>query len=371
MNVEVVPFGERADQVRGPDRRPGRLDRPALHLQRLRRPVRRPAVREPQRAALFGALDTSAFVPAILPILSSRRRPARPAGPLRDARSTSTTRRCSRRRARSGEPARDLGRAVRLRAAADRRQPVSVRGPVAGDFGSGAYWLDLPQLARRAALLTTIGPQVLFDNDDGPRVIPGDRARLQGQVLRPEPRPDRRRLRHRPSFQRRRDRVADQLRRAVGAGRQRQRHRLPATIDPAVVGAIDPAGRSRPARSGSINGFEGFGINKFSVQKEAALHFLAVPSRASTIQKAMNMTARRCLRAATDVLNDPEVVAVYPLGAVLVGAGQLQPRPLWVAVRLVAARHRRRRQAVQRRVHRGAGARGGRQGRRRTSSSST
>ncbi len=54
-------------------------------------------------------------------------------------------------------------------------------------------------------------------------------------------------------------------------------------------GRRDDRARASPrARRGSINGFEGFGINKYGQQKEAALSFLQYLTGAE-YQKSMNL----------------------------------------------------------------------------------
>ena len=68
-----------------------------------------------------------------------------------------------------------------------------------------------------------------------------------------------------------------------------------ATISADVVGATIMPG-IQPGTSGSINGFEGYGINKFSKNKEAALHYLMYEEGVQ-YQKAAQPHARRCRRA--------------------------------------------------------------------------
>ena len=57
-----------------------------------------------------------------------------------------------------------------------------------------------------------------------------------------------------------------------------------ATIDPAVVGASVMPGVEAGTHGGS-NGFEGFGISKFSKQKEAAASFIQTVSPGSTSRR--------------------------------------------------------------------------------------
>ena len=71
---------------------------------------------------------------------------------------------------------------------------------------------------------------------------------------------------------------------------------------------------------GGSNGFEGFGINKFSAQKEAAISFIKEVA-GFEVQKAMNLT-KILPSSRIDVLNDPEVVATYALAPTLIEQGK-------------------------------------------------
>jgi ABC-type glycerol-3-phosphate transport system substrate-binding protein len=92
-----------------------------------------------------------------------------------------------------------------------------------------------------------------------------------------------------------------------------------ATIDPAVVGASVMPGVLADTHGGS-NGFEGFGISKFSAQKEAAASFIQEVA-GFDVQKAMNLT-KILPSSRIDVLNDPEVQEVYTLAPTLVEQGK-------------------------------------------------
>ncbi len=92
-----------------------------------------------------------------------------------------------------------------------------------------------------------------------------------------------------------------------------------ATIDPAVVGAAVMPG-VLPGTHGGSNGFEGFGVSKFSVQKEAAISFIQTVA-GFDVQKAMNLT-KILPSSRADVLNDPEVVATYTLAPTLIEQGK-------------------------------------------------
>jgi multiple sugar transport system substrate-binding protein len=90
-----------------------------------------------------------------------------------------------------------------------------------------------------------------------------------------------------------------------------------ATIDPEMVGVTIMPGVA--GGSGSINGFEGFGINRSSQQTEAALDYLRYLT-GPEFQKALNLGGT-LPSSRVSVLSDPEVVAGYPVGSVLAKQG--------------------------------------------------
>ena len=92
-----------------------------------------------------------------------------------------------------------------------------------------------------------------------------------------------------------------------------------ASIDPSVVGASVMPGVQAGTHGGS-NGFEGFGINKHSVQKAAAASFIQEVA-GFEVQKAMNLT-KILPSSRIDVLNDPEVQKVYALAPTLIEQGK-------------------------------------------------
>jgi multiple sugar transport system substrate-binding protein len=92
-----------------------------------------------------------------------------------------------------------------------------------------------------------------------------------------------------------------------------------ATISPDVVGASVMPGVQADTHGGS-NGYEGFGINRYSVQKDAAMSFIKEVA-GFDVQKAMNLT-KILPSSRIDVLNDPEVAEVYTLAPTLVEQGK-------------------------------------------------
>jgi multiple sugar transport system substrate-binding protein len=91
-----------------------------------------------------------------------------------------------------------------------------------------------------------------------------------------------------------------------------------ATLDPAVVGATTLPGINA-GTSGSCNGYEGFGVSKFSKQKDAALSFVKTMASAE-VQKPINL-AKTLPSARISVLSDPDVAQIYPIGSVLANQG--------------------------------------------------
>ena len=94
-----------------------------------------------------------------------------------------------------------------------------------------------------------------------------------------------------------------------------------ASISPDVVGATVMPG-VLPGTHGGSNGYEGFGINRFSAQKEAAASFIREVA-GFDVQKAMNLT-KILPSSRIDVLDDPEVVAAYALAPTLVEQGKIE-----------------------------------------------
>jgi multiple sugar transport system substrate-binding protein len=86
-----------------------------------------------------------------------------------------------------------------------------------------------------------------------------------------------------------------------------------ATIDPSVVGATVVPGITA-GTSGTINGFEGFGISQFSQHKDAAYAMLQILGSKDFQLKmhTFNLPSSR-----TDVLTDPENLKVFAVGDVL------------------------------------------------------
>jgi multiple sugar transport system substrate-binding protein len=87
----------------------------------------------------------------------------------------------------------------------------------------------------------------------------------------------------------------------------------------------------QPGTSGTINGFEGLGINKFSKQKQAALHFINYMTSPDVQKKIMLELGKDSLPSSRQsVLNDPGVQSQYPI------AGDLAKQGSYTALRYSA-----------------------------------
>ena len=96
----------------------------------------------------------------------------------------------------------------------------------------------------------------------------------------------------------------------------------PTTLKPEEVGASIVPGISA-GDSGSTNGFEGFGVSKFSTKQAAALSFLQYLT-GPVAEKEMNSApaASRLPSSRLDVLSDPAIQASFPVGSVLAAQGK-------------------------------------------------
>src|SRR5262249_18213726 len=93
---------------------------------------------------------------------------------------------------------------------------------------------------------------------------------------------------------------------------------VPSTVADHVGATIMPG--IKAGTSGSCNGFEGFGVSRFSQNQAAAVSFVREMTSREP-EKIMNLT-KQFPSSRTDVLNDPEVRAVYPISAILAQQGK-------------------------------------------------
>jgi multiple sugar transport system substrate-binding protein len=196
------------------------------------------------------------------------------------------------------------------------RFPCAV--PWAVSFGGSAFYLCFLNSIPDARLLSDDRTQVLFGGDDGLLAMQTIEAGIKGGFFDPNLSPDVEDYAVGGLFNQ--AKAASQINfaelwgYAVGGNPAD----FPTVLTPEEVGVTIMPG-IESGNSGSVNGFEGFGINKFGQQKEAALHFLQYMS-GPEYQKKLNLT-KILPSSISSVLTDPEVKAVYPVGEVLAEQG--------------------------------------------------
>lgn len=187
------------------------------------------------------------------------------------------------------------------------------------DYGGAGFYLPFLNSLPGGQLLSEDRTQVLFDNEDGLLAFQTIEAGMRGGFFDPNLAPDQTDYAIGQNFND--GKTASQVAfaelwgYAVGGAPED----FPTTLLPDDVGATILPGIVS-GTSGSINGFEGFGLNKFGTQKDAAFHFLQYLS-GFDYQKSMNL-AKTLPSSRVDVLSDPEVQAEYPIGPVLAEQGQ-------------------------------------------------
>lgn len=196
------------------------------------------------------------------------------------------------------------------------RFPCAV--PWAVSFGGSAYFLCFLNSIPGARLLSDDRTQVLFGGQEGLQAFQTIEAGIKAGFFDPNLSPDIEDYATGGMFNQ--ARTASQINfaelwgYAVGGDPEN----FPTTITPDEVGVTIMPG-IESGNSGSVNGFEGFGINKFGQQKEAALHFLQYMS-GPEYQKKLNLS-KILPSSISSVLTDPDVTAVYAVGEVLAEQG--------------------------------------------------
>jgi multiple sugar transport system substrate-binding protein len=197
------------------------------------------------------------------------------------------------------------------------RFPMAV--PWAVNFGGSAYWLCFFNSIPGAKFLSDDRTQLLFDSDEGLQAFQAVEDGMKAGFFDPNLAPEVEDYAVGTMFNKGQTASMINFAELWGYAVGGNPTDFPTELKPDEVGATILPGLTS-GNSGSINGFEGFGINKFGTQKEASLSFLKFLS-GSEYQKAMNLT-KVLPSSRTSVLNDPEVKAVYPVGEVLAEQGQ-------------------------------------------------
>ena len=76
-------------------------------------------------------------------------------------------------------------------------------------------------------------------------------------------------------------------------------------------------------KGGTVNAFEGVGVNKYTANPEACLSFLAYMTSQEAQKKMMTEGKSGLPAVRSDVLTDPDVVKIFPIGGVLAKQGSL------------------------------------------------
>lgn len=185
-------------------------------------------------------------------------------------------------------------------------------------YGPGAYFLVFLNSIPDAKLLSDDRTQVLFDNDAGLQAFKTIEAGFKAKFFDPNIDPTIDDYGTGNMFNA--GQTASQINFAElwGYAVGGDPTNFPSKLKPEEVGATILPGITS-GTSGSINGFEGFGVNKFGTQKEASLSFLKYLT-GPEYQKEMNL-GKTLPSSRTSVLNDAEVKAAYPVGEVLAAQG--------------------------------------------------
>lgn len=266
----------------------------------------------------LGGQDSSAFVPAILPIFTSD-------GALRGLPVHSEMEIYLYNKAMFAaaglDPEAPPDRWEDLYAAAEALRDgdrYACQVPWQVSYGGSAFYLMFLNSIPGAKLLSDDRTQVLFGDDHGLAAFQAIEAGLKAGFFDPNLAPDIEDYAVGGNFNNEKTASMVNFAELWGYATGSAPENFPTTILPENVGATIVPGIAS-GTSGSINGFEGFGLNRFGVQKEASLHFLQHLTGAA-FQKEMNL-GKTLPSSRVDVLSDPEVAAVYPIGEVLAAQG--------------------------------------------------
>ena len=192
------------------------------------------------------------------------------------------------------------------------------RYPCAVPWGGGAYyWLCMYNSIEGAELLTADRGQLLFDNENGLLAFRTLEAGLKAGFFDPA------------FYSGVDDYATGRVFNGGGTASQINFSELwaqavsknvadfGATIDPAEVGATIVPGITA-GRSGTINGFEGFGVSRYSAHKDAGFSLVTKLGSKAFQEK---MTTFNLPSSRVSVLNDPAQLAKFPVGSVLAEQG--------------------------------------------------
>jgi len=191
--------------------------------------------------------------------------------------------------------------------------------PWATSLGTGAYYLVYLNSIPDAELLSEDRTQVLFDNDAGIEAFAQIEAGMKAGFFTPGLSADVEDYATGQMFNDGKTASMINFAELWGYATGSNQADFPTTLAPEEVGVATVPGVSA-GNTGSVNGFEGFGLNKFGKQKAAALHFLQYAT-GPTYQMEMNL-AKTLPSSNSAVLSSPEVQEVYPIGPVIAAEGQ-------------------------------------------------
>jgi ABC-type glycerol-3-phosphate transport system substrate-binding protein len=185
-------------------------------------------------------------------------------------------------------------------------------------FGSASFYLIFLNSIPGAKLLSDDRTQVLFGDENGLNAFKAIEAGMKAGFFDPTLAPDIEDYAIGGNFNNEKTASMINFAELWGYATGADPENFPTTILPENVGATILPGITS-GTSGSVNGFEGFGINKYGLQKEAAMSFLQYLT-GYDYQLQMNLS-KVLPSSRVDVLTNPEVEAVYPVGQVLNAQG--------------------------------------------------
>lgn len=190
--------------------------------------------------------------------------------------------------------------------------------PWATSIGTGGYYLVFLNSLPDAQLLSDDRTQVLFGSDEGLAAFEAIEEGFKAGFFDPSFGPD---VEDYATGQLFNDgatasmiNFAELWGYAIGSSPED----FPTTLAPEDVGATILPG-IESGTSGSSNGYEGFGLNRFGVQKEAAMSFLRYAT-GPEFQTQMNLE-KTLPSSNSAVLDSEEVQAEYPIGPVIAEQG--------------------------------------------------